>query len=264
MAPRLPRRPRRFEADAAAPCTRRHGRFERRLHRRAVGGVDGCNERRPHAAVDAEAVLGPADRAREHAVGVGHAGAVVAVVVIGGRPGRAVQGGARSVGGEQVRRRHHRVEVVIDRRMLRRHVVVAGRAAPVDVAGLHQIPGRYRPVGDVELHGPAAAAGEVEALVGAGRGRERRLLHVDRGEQQPVDAERPLRRAVDRIEAFHPTPFDVHLRGTADPWLRRSEAPCGLALLRGRGARDDRPCAGGARGRGRSGLRRGRRSRQRR
>ena len=110
-----------------------------------------------------------------------------------------------------MRGRHDRVEVVVDRGVGRGHVVVGRRAPAVDVGIADEMPRGDGPVGHVELHRAAAAAREVEAVVGPGRGRERRLLPVDRGDQQPVDAERALRRGVDRVEAFHPASRDVGL-----------------------------------------------------
>ncbi len=104
---------------------------------------------------------------------------------------------------------HDRVEVVVDRRVLGGHVVVGGRAGAVAVGVADQRPRRDRPIGDVELHRTAAAAGEVETAIDTRRGREGRLLPVNRGQQQPVDAERLLGRGVDRVEALHPALGDV-------------------------------------------------------
>ena len=85
-----------------------------------------------------------------------------------------------------------------------------------------------------------------------------RLLHVDRGEQQPVDAERALRGRVDRVEAFHPAPGDVRLRR-----IERSAARPGACCAARRAARRSLrgvPRArdrGGVRGRARAGPERG-------
>src|SRR5258708_2874535 len=53
------------------------------------------------------------------------------VVVVGGSPGRSVERVAGAVGREQVRRRHDRIEVVVDRWVRGRHVVVDPRTAAV-------------------------------------------------------------------------------------------------------------------------------------
>ena len=125
------------------------------------------------SAVDAEAVLRPADGAGEHLVGVRHAGRVVTVVVVGGVPCGAFQSECRAVDREQMGRGHDRVEVVVQRRVQRRHVVVRARAGAVDVGVGDALPGADRAVGDVELHRSPAAVREVQAVVGAARGRER-------------------------------------------------------------------------------------------
>ncbi len=92
--------------------------------------------------------------------------------------------------------------------------VVVRRGARTETIGvLHQIPRAHRPIGDVELHRSPTAAGEVQAVVGGRRGGERGLLHVDRGEQQPVDAEHALRLRVDRVEAGLPRRCDVRFGG---------------------------------------------------
>ena len=114
----------------------------------------------------------------------------MAVVVVGRVPGRPFQRVAGAVGGQKVGGRHDRVEVVVYRGVLGRAVVVGRRAPAVAVGVAHQIPRADRPVGDVELHRPRAAVREVEPVVDPGGGREGALLHVDRGQQQPVDARR--------------------------------------------------------------------------
>jgi hypothetical protein len=187
------------------------GRAQRGQHGRAVGGVHRFHQRRFDPAVDAEAVLGPADRAREHLVGIGHAGGIVTVVVIGRIPRRAVERQFSPVRGQQVGRGHDRVEVVVDGRVRGGHVVVGRRAPAVDVGVADEVPRGKRAVGHVELHRPAAAAGEVQPVVDARRRGEGRLLPVDRGDQQPVDPERALGDRVDRVEAFHPAVGDVRL-----------------------------------------------------
>ncbi len=149
-------------------------------------------------------MLRPADRAGEHLVGIGDAISVMSVVVVGRPPSRAIQRMASPVELQQVRRGHDRVEVVVDRGMVSSAVVIVGGAGCVAIGVRDEIPGADGPVGDVELHRPTAAVGEVEAMVGARRRGECGLLSVDRGDQQPVDAEGPLRRFVNWIEAFHP------------------------------------------------------------
>src|SRR5207245_2464331 len=110
-------------------------------------------------------------------------GGVVAVVGVGRVPGGAVERHCRAVRGQQVGGGHDRVEVVVDRRVLCGLMVVDGRAAAIDVGVADEVPGGDGAVLDVELHRPAAAAGEVQAAIGARRGREGRLLLVDRGDQ---------------------------------------------------------------------------------
>ncbi len=82
---------------------------------------------------------------------------------------------------------------------------------------------RPPPVGDVELHRPPAAAHEVERMIGGGGGGEGGLLPVDRGEQQPVDAEHALSLGVDRVEARLPGGGDVHF-GLAEQTARIAAA----------------------------------------
>ncbi len=135
-----------------------------------------------------------------------------------------------------MRRGHDRVEVVVDRRVRLSHVVIDRRALAVLVGVAHEIPRADRSVGHIELHRPPAAPGEVQPVVGGGGGRESRLLLVDRGDQQPVDPERALRRGVDRIEAFHPALRDLRF-GLID------EAHRLRGLLRARWTRDDRRAA---------------------
>ncbi len=153
---------------------------------------------------------------------------------------------------------HDRIEVVVDRRVRRGHVIVGGGTAAVDVGAAEEAPRGDGTVGDVELHRAGAAVGEVQAVVGARRRGEGRLLHVDRGQQQPVDSEGALCRGVDRVEAFHPPLRDVRLRG-------RGEARGVGALLHGRWLGEDsrRVMRAGASRSRRCGQGRGRRDQHR-
>ncbi len=162
--------------------------------------------------VGGELVLGPADRPGEHLVGVVDAFQAAAVVVVGGGPGGLVEPGPGAVGAQQAGGGHHRVEVVVDRRVVRGAVRIAGGTRRELVRGLVLVPGRQARGGrvrHVELHRAGAAVQPVEAVVGRARRGERGLLAVDRGEQQPVDAERLLRDLVEAVEARDPVLGDV-------------------------------------------------------
>jgi hypothetical protein len=218
--------------------------------RRLVEAGDGGDQARRGRRVRVEAAARPVQRAGDDLVGVGRAevvGAEVArpVVEVGRAPGGDVEVGRRAVGLQQLARGHDRVEVVIDRRMPVRGVGVVGEARGVEVRVAELLPRRHRPVGDVELHRARAAADPVEAVVGAGRGGERGLLLVDRGQQQPRDVVAAGGAAVEREEA-------------GDVGARDLRPVVARVVLPGRGGVADRGQGrGGRRSAGRDGERLG-------
>ncbi len=150
-------------------------------HRRAIGGFELGHEALVQGTARAEAVSLPRDRSRKHLIGVGDAEEVGPVVAVGGRPRAKIQRAAGAQVAEQRAGGHDRVEVVIDRGVKARAVRVAlgPPSGPERLAVA--LPRAHRPVGDVELHRAGAATEVVEPVVGARRGRESRLLAVDRG-----------------------------------------------------------------------------------